>query len=96
MTLSPRYFRVMTSLPRFARASSGHPIDPYARIFGGAIQELFPLTLAGQPPPVTVNGQNPRDRSIALCYASERFGLFCYGNFFAQIQDTVPLHLECE
>jgi len=33
---------------------------------------------------------------IALCYALERFDLFCYGNSCAQIQDTVSLHLEFE
>jgi hypothetical protein len=40
--------------------------------------------------------QNPRDRAIALCYASKRLACFSYGNSCAEIQDTVPLHLECE
>jgi hypothetical protein len=43
-----------------------------------------------------INSPNPRDRPIALCYASERFGLFSDGKSCAEIQDIVPLHLECE
>jgi hypothetical protein len=45
--------------------------------------------------------KQPTDFRQNICYFGDRtlvmrFGLFCYGNFFAQIQDTVPLHLECE
>jgi hypothetical protein len=44
----------------------------------------------------SANGQNPRDRPEAVCYAREGFGLFSYGNTYPKIQDTIPLHLECE
>jgi hypothetical protein len=56
---------------------------------------LRPFMCVG-PPDFAGNGSNRRDRSSQVCYGNRKYLHYFHANSCAEIQDTVPLHLEFE